>query len=186
MTALLLQWLTIAMFNALRLIAMRPRMGLMVVAIALLLQIGCRSEPLNPSVNWNVYRNPRFQFEFPYPANWQSSPSPANKDGQIFVDPDHPEVEIRGWGSQPSALLKATEASLATLPQPNFQTNQGLPGILQVEIGSETSTMTLKIEQGSLVYYWEGRSPNSLFAENYQRFDYIARQYRVPGSKESD
>ncbi|NDJ17744.1 hypothetical protein GS601_10650 [Myxacorys almedinensis A] len=48
---------------------------------------------------WETYRNPRYSFEFPYPAGWQPADLPDNRDGIAFRDPQNPQVELRGWAS---------------------------------------------------------------------------------------
>lgn len=67
------------------------------------LQLGCQSVPLlfqgQSSTPVTVYRNDRFAFEFPHPSQWTAAPAPGNGDGQAFVHPDNPEIEVRGWAS---------------------------------------------------------------------------------------
>ncbi len=136
---------------------------------------------------WEIYYNPRYDFEFPYPSTWIAAPPPTNRDGQAFVDPRYSDVEIRGWANQRlnSAQTLPFEAS-PPVERPvsqNFVTNQGLAGELQVEIGPESSAMTLTLVQGNVTYRWQGRSPSHQFANYYQFFDYVARQYRVLGER---
>jgi hypothetical protein len=61
----------------------------------------------------------------------------------------------------------------------NFKTAQGVSGVLVVEVGSLTSSMTLTLQQGQVKYYWQGRSNSEEFDNYYRFFYYIAQQYRI-------
>ncbi|NEO30274.1 MAG: hypothetical protein F6K36_07490 [Symploca sp. SIO3C6] len=151
---------------------------------------------MNAPSNWNTYRNPRYSFEFPYPSNWQALPMPENLDGQVFRDPQNPTLEIRGWaklletavspttGVNSSSLETQSPTSkgdeIALSQQQNFTTNQGFRGKMQVEIGTQISSMKLTLSQGQVVYNWQGQSQSENFADYYRFFYEIASQYRIP------
>lgn len=141
----------------------------------------CQPAELPSATKWQVYHNPRYDFEFPYPQRWVAVDPPDNQDGRAFRDPKNSAAEIRGWASYniqgTSALPKASSAQPL---KPNFKTRQGIAGELKVDIGAETSSMTLILEQGDRRYYWQGRSPQQQFADYYPVFHYIASQYRIP------
>jgi hypothetical protein len=154
--------------------------GLAGLAVSLVFLISCRSFETSPPGNWQTYRNPRYNFEFPYPSNWIAEPPPDNQDGQAFHDPQNSQAEIRGWaGHQIKPIAKPKSGTLPSL-KPNFTTEQGLPGELQVNIGPEISSMKLVLEQGNIRYNWQGRSPSQQFDDYYRFFYYSAKQYRVP------
>jgi hypothetical protein len=148
----------------------------------------CGASNLGEQGSWKTYHNSRYNFEFPYPSNWQSFPMPDNRDGRAFRDPKNPSAEIRGWAanklsvieipSSPSSLKNSSPAQLQ-----NFTTQQGLTGQLQVEVGSERSLMTLSLSQGKVQYYWQGQCDSKLFADYFRLFYYIAGQYRLPPSE---
>jgi hypothetical protein len=147
---------------------------------ALALLSGCDRLLREQVSGWTVYENDRYEFEFPRPNNWTVSLLPSNQDGRAFIHPEDEAVEIRGWASQ--IRLPAEPQPIPTpIPAPgvNFTTEQGLAAKLNVEIGRETSAMTLTLTLGGIVYNWEGRSPSDQFAEYYPLFNYIASQYRV-------
>ncbi|HBB33460.1 MAG TPA: hypothetical protein DDZ80_05575 [Cyanobacteria bacterium UBA8803] len=134
---------------------------------------------MSSSVRWTTYRNPRYNFEFPYPSNWIAFPMPDNRDGQAFRDPQNPDFEIRGWAE--FAMLDASSLPRqAPSPQKNFTTNQGAVGKLQVDLGSQTSLMTLTLNQGEVLYNWQGQCQSKQFADCYRFFYYVASQYRLP------
>ena len=144
------------------------------MAIAVLLS-ACT--PTNPTVStqWNIYQNRRFGFEFPYPPDWVALPPPTNQDGQAFHHPDYPNIEIRGWGR-----LKLTGIDEADSPlTSNFTTEQGLPALLEVEVGIDESVMRMTLKSGDVIYTWQGRSPKDQFGEYYSLFYAIAQNYRV-------
>ncbi len=144
----------------------------------ILLLSGCLGGENAPET-WQTYSNSRYGFEFPYPSHWVALPAPLNEDGRAFIHPDHPNVEIRGWGQQ--QLFSAQRP----LIDPNFTTQQRLQGELHVEIRPQMSVMTLTLIQGQTVYSWQGRSPNEQFAEHYPLFEAIARRYHILSPKGS-
>ncbi|WP_066379358.1 MULTISPECIES: hypothetical protein [unclassified Anabaena] len=123
---------------------------------------------------WKTYSNSRYGFGFPYPSNWEALAAPSNDDGMAFVSPRNKTVEIRGWASNQLSAASNTATS------PNFQTVQGVSGVLLVEVGDTVSSMQLTLEQNQVRYYWQGRSPSPEFPDYYRLFDYIAQQYRIP------
>lgn len=145
---------------------------------------------------WKVYRNPRYQFELPYPGDWQPAPPPDNRDGQSWHDPDNSSVEIRAWATPVITPIKSSSATTAAkkasttkqiasastprAPQSNFKTQQGLLGHLQVDIGLETSSLTLTLTRNNLVFRLQGRSPSQNFVDYYPLFYQVAQQYRIP------
>lgn len=143
-------------------------------AIALLLILyGCFTPSLDVTdMTWNIYKNSRYGFEFPYPSNWKTLATPTNADGIVFVSPKNNTVEIRAWAS--NQILESI-----TPEKPNFQTTQGLTGILAVEVGNSVSSMTLTLTQNQVKYNWQGRTPSQEFQNYYPLFYYIAQQYRV-------
>lgn len=172
------------------------------IAPLLVILLGCQDANKVSQNNWKIYRNSRYNFEFPYPGNWVAFPMPDNRDGQAFRDPNNPNAEIRGWAANnlsatvtsppPGVLyqrqhrLKVEASSLDSIePKPlksqeqNFTTDQGLTGNLKVEIGSDTSLMTLTLSQGKVLYNWQGQCESKQFADYYRSFYYIARQYRL-------
>lgn len=147
--------------------------------VAVVLLSGCSQSAPPQAADWVIYQNPRYGFEFPYPGNWTTAIAAENRDGQAFVDPRQPDVEIRGWASQRSAVAPE-EQDPSGLIQPNFETDQGIPGELQVYITPDVSTMELTLVQDDVVFYWRGQSPSAQFSDYYKFFDYVARHYRVP------
>ena len=148
------------------------------IVISLILLVGCRSSEVAPAGTWKTYRNPRYDFEFPYPSHWMADPPPDNQDGQAFHDPKNSEAEIRGWAGHQIKI--GTQQKSTVSLKPNFTTQQGLAGELKVNIGPETSSMTLALQQGDLRYNWQARSPSQDFDDYYRFFYYIAQHYRVP------
>ncbi|HEY9652695.1 MAG TPA: hypothetical protein V6C95_18715 [Coleofasciculaceae cyanobacterium] len=176
------------------------------IAPLVIILLGCQDANNVSQDNWKVYRNPRYDFEFPYPSNWVAFPMPDNRDGQAFRDPNNPNSEIRGWAANnlsamvippasrvlhhgqnalkvEASLLDSTEPTPLKSQEENFTTDQGLTGNLKVEIGSDTSVMTLTLSQGKILYNWQGQCESEDFAAYYRSFYYIARQYRLPPLK---
>ncbi len=108
---------------------------------------------------------------------------PTNRDGEAFVDPRNPDVQIRGWASQLRLPLD-TEGLTSPSARPpasgvNFTTAQGLAALLQVDVGEEVSLMRLTLTLNGVEYNWEGQSPSDQFSEYYPLFNYIASQFQV-------
>jgi len=156
------------------------------IALSLIL-CGCNAPSfINSGVTWKTYTNSRYGFEFLYPSTWTSLPPPENNDGIAFVSPQNTKVEIRGWAGNelPDAII--TDKNAKKTINPNFKTNQGVSGVLEVEVGSQESLMTLTLTTPQVKYYWQGRSPASEFSNYYRVFYYIAQEYRVSGEEWGD
>ncbi|MDZ8105579.1 MAG: hypothetical protein RM338_08120 [Nostoc sp. DedQUE12a] len=153
-------------------------------AIALLTIVwGCSATDFNvEAIAWKTYSNSRYGFEFPYPSNWSSLPAPENNDGITFISDQNKALEIRGWASQQllNSIDKDRESNKKI--QPNFQTAQGISGVLVVESDRQATSMTLTLTQNQVKYYWQGRSNSQEFPNYYRLFYYIAQQYRIPKS----
>ncbi|MBE9128180.1 hypothetical protein IQ257_14670 [Coleofasciculus sp. LEGE 07092] len=151
--------------------------------------LSCRASNLGEPNGWSTYRNPRYNFEFPYPTHWKPFPIPDNLDGQAFGDPQEPSTQVRGWAGN---NLSEDEVVLPSSPpidtreshQQNFTTEQGLTGKLQVDIGSEISLMKLTFSQGNVRYNWQGQCDSEQFDDYYRFFYYIARQYSLSSLEE--
>jgi hypothetical protein len=143
-------------------------------AIALLLILyGCSAPVFNVTdITWRTYKNVRYGFEFPYPSNWNALATPTNADGVVFVSAKSNSVEIRAWAS--NQLIESP-----TSEKYNFQTTQGLTGILGIEASNSVSSMTLTLTQHKVKYNWQGQSPSQEFPNYYPLFYYIAQQYRI-------
>jgi hypothetical protein len=142
-------------------------------AIALLLLLWGCSKPFSVSdTKWQTYSNSRYGFEFPYPSNWNVLATPENADGIALVSPRRQTVQIRAWAS--NQLLDAIDKN-----EPNFQTTQGVSGVLLVDIGQQVGSMKLTITRGHVTYYWQGQSLSQEFSDYYPLFYYIAQQYRI-------
>ncbi|BAY77014.1 hypothetical protein NIES25_34720 [Nostoc linckia NIES-25] len=153
-------------------------------AIAILIMLwSCTATNFNvEAITWKTYSNSRYGFEFPYPSNWTSLAAPENDDGIGFISPENKTVEIRGWASQ--QLLNSIDKSRESRKkiQSNFQTAQGISGVLVVEVDRQATSMTLTLTQNQVKYYWQGRSNSQEFPNYYRFFYYIAQQYRIPKS----
>jgi hypothetical protein len=154
------------------------KQGLSWVLVGLIGLTSCSSLPWNgvgtqqerlPD-RWQTYRNPRFGFEFLHPEGWVDSIPPENRDGIAFSDPRNPGLEIRGW-----AELKRSRKL-----EPNFTTEQGIPGRLDVKVEAQTSVMSLTIHHKDKEYHWRGTAPSVQFGNYYRFFSFIASRYRVP------
>ncbi|MBE9036651.1 hypothetical protein IQ246_16375 [aff. Roholtiella sp. LEGE 12411] len=140
---------------------------------------GCTATGFNAeTITWKTYNNSRYGFEFLYPSNWTSLAAPENNDGIAFVSPHNNSVIIRGWASHQIPEFTITDREVKI--NPNFQTTQGISGVLVVEVNQQVSSMTLTLTQGQVQYYWQGRSKGQEFPDYYHLFYYIAQQYRIP------
>lgn len=147
----------------------------------IILLFSCRAANLGQQSSWSIYRNPRYNFEFPYPNNWVSFSMPDNRDGLAFRDPRNPGVEIRGWAANDLSDFETSARNRPLNSHPrNFTTQQGLRGTLQVAVGADLSLMTLSLNQGKVRYNWQGQSESEQFADYYRFFYYVAEQYRLP------
>lgn len=154
------------------------------IAIVLILA-DCQSPNQISPGTWKIYHNQRYGFEFPYPSNWVTEPIPANRDGQAFSDPLHPDVEIRGSAGYNLPLIegafpKPLQYKHPKVPKNNFITQQGVIGELLIEVGADFSSIRLRLTLGKVQYNWQGQAPSKKFADYYRFFYYIASQFRVP------
>lgn len=148
--------------------------------IALLIMLwGCTANDFNAgAIAWKTYSNSRYGFEFPYPSNWTSLAASENGDGIAFISPQNNSVQIRGWASQ---QLPNDRESVKKIKS-NFQTAQGVSGVLVVEVDRRGGSMRLTVTQSQVKYYWQGQSKSQDFQDYYRLFYYIAQQYRIPKS----
>ncbi|GAP98158.1 hypothetical protein [Leptolyngbya sp. NIES-2104] len=160
--------------------------GLSWILVGVLGLTGCdglpfgRSEPQQNRLpdRWQTYRNPRFGFEFLYPEGWVDSIPPENQDGIAFSDPRNNGFEIRSWAKLMRSTTPAKNSPAK--PTPNFTTEQGIPGRLEVKVEKQTSTMMLTVYHKDVEYHWRGVAPSSQFGNFYRFFSFIASRYRVP------
>ncbi|MDZ8185585.1 MAG: hypothetical protein RMX96_12110 [Nostoc sp. ChiSLP02] len=144
---------------------------------------GCSATDFNAeAIAWRTYSNSRYSFEFPYPSNWSSLRAPENNDGITFISDQNKSAEIRGWASQQLLNSLDQEREPVKKIQPNFETAQGISGVLVVESDRQTTSMTLTLTQNQVKYYFQGRSNSQEFSKYYRLFYYIAQQYRIPKS----
>jgi hypothetical protein len=94
-------------------------------------------------VTWKTYKNNRYGFEFPYPNTWQELKNPDNSDGVVLVLPNKKNLEIRSYASKP--LLKFSRKTQGKVY--NFRTNQGVFGVLTVEVREKVTVIKLTITQ---------------------------------------
>jgi hypothetical protein len=145
---------------------------------------GCAGANFNfSSVTWKTYNNSRYGFEFPYPNNWTTLPAPENDDGVAFVAPYNQSVEIRGWAGNRLSDLTNKRQNAQQSVKSNFQTKQGILGVLVVEVTPQVSAVTLTLVKGQVKYYWQGRCKSEDFDQYYRFFYYIAQQYKITGTK---
>ncbi|AVH71048.1 hypothetical protein [Nostoc sp. 'Lobaria pulmonaria (5183) cyanobiont'] len=146
-----------------------------VIALLIILW-GCTASDFNVgSIVWKTYSNSRYGFEFPYPSNWTSLAASENGDGIAFISPQDNSVEIRGWASH---QLPNEQESVKKIKS-NFQTTQGVSGMLVVEVDRRAGSMTLTLTQSQVKYHLQGRSKSQEFQNYYRLFYYIAQQYRI-------
>lgn len=187
MTAILLHSFTIGIILVVlkRLIGVASPL-IAIVSVVSVVLTGCSQSGGQLARTWHVYQNARYDFEFPYPSNWVEAPLVANQDGRTYSDPQNPAVKILGWASQvslePDTLSGLVQKNVVVAP--NFVTQQGVQGLLHVEVGAEVSFITLTLIQNGVVYNWQGRSPSDQFAEYYEFFNYVGSQYRIVESVE--
>jgi len=137
---------------------------------------GCNANNLQvQNTTWKTYRNNRYGFEFPYPKTWQTLGNPDNSDGIALMLPNKHTVEIRSHASKP--LLTSSKQNLK--PVSNFQTHQGVAGVLVVEVGEKVTVMKLTITQEQLEYQWQGQSDSQDFQNYYRLFYHIAQEYKI-------
>jgi hypothetical protein len=153
-------------------------MGLLVSGVSTaIICAGCSANGFWSSPQkWETYYNPRYGFEFPYPNNWTSL-APDNNDGVTFVAPQNQETEIRAWAGKELPELQNPE----TIKQidNNFQTDQGLSGVMVVEAGEQISSMKLTITHRQVKYQWQAKTNSKEFKNYYRLFYYIAKQYKI-------
>ncbi|MEH1969064.1 hypothetical protein [Nostoc sp.] len=153
-----------------------------VIALLIILW-GCTANDFNAGViAWKTYSNSRYGFEFPYPSNWISLAVPENDDGIAFVSPQDNSVEIRGWASHELLNSIVTDQESVKKIKPNFQTAQGVSGVMVVEVDQRLGSMTLTLTQSQVKFYLQGRSKSQEFQDYYRLFYYIAQQYRISKS----
>ncbi|MBC6434107.1 hypothetical protein FM036_27180 [Nostoc sp. HG1] len=153
-----------------------------VIALLIILW-GCTANDFNArAIAWKTYSNSRYGFEFPYPSNWTSLAAPENDDGIAFTSPQNKTVEIRGWASQQLPNSIVTNQEPVKKIKPNFQTAQGVSGVMVVEVDQQVGSMTLTLTQSQVKYYLRGRSKSQDFQDYYRLFYYIAQQYQIPKS----
>ena len=75
--------------------------------------------------------------------------APANGDGIAFISPQNKTVEIRGWASQQLLNSIVTEQEPVKKIKPNFQTAQGVSGVLVVEVESRSRFYDTDTNSGS-------------------------------------
>lgn len=147
------------------------------IAVAVVLS-GCSARMTQSEITWKTYNNWRYGFEFPYPSNWISGSLPENDDGITFVSPLHPSVKMIGWaGNQLPSLSEDENTNRST--NPNFQTAQGVSGVLTIEVGKTQVEMKLKLTRAHVNYYWQGQCDRQQFGDYYRFFNYIAQQYKI-------
>ncbi|MCT7951720.1 hypothetical protein NG798_18105 [Ancylothrix sp. C2] len=155
--------------------------GVTAIVIAVVLSACGPSSPKKMS-RFEIYRNKRYNFEFPYPAEWIADTEPANRDGQAFSEPKNPDIQIRGWASNRQQEDKQAKQYPAKETEPlkqNFSTQQGTAGNLKVEIGTEISSITLTLKTADIQYNWRAQTPNQRFSEYYPLFYRLAGQYKI-------
>lgn len=147
-------------------------------AIALTCGLSACQIPANyqKNISWQTYANPRFGYQFPYPANWQAEKTPSNLDGQAFYHDDNPKIKMRTWAGY---ALTPINKGIDHI-NPNFITESGEAGRLQVNIDKENTTMRLTLVKNGIQYHWQGSTPSREFANYYKFFYYVASQYQLP------
>ncbi|MEH2331934.1 hypothetical protein [Nostoc sp.] len=145
--------------------------------VALLIMLwSCTANDFNAgAIAWKTYNNSRYGFEFPYPSNWTSLVASENGDGIAFISPQDNSVEIRGWASH----QLPNDQEFVKKIKSNFQTVQGVSGVVVVEVDRRAGSMTLTLTQSQVKYHLQGRSKSQEFQNYYRLFYYIAQQYRI-------
>ena len=137
---------------------------------------GCSTNDFQvKDVTWKTYKNNRYGFEFPYPHTWQELRNPDNSDGVVLVLPNKKNLEIRSYASKP--LLKFSRKTQGKVY--NFRTNQGVFGVLTVEVREKVTVIKLTITQEKLEYFWQGQSDSQEFKKYYRLFYYMAQEYKI-------
>ncbi|HLP88797.1 MAG TPA: hypothetical protein VK184_09455 [Nostocaceae cyanobacterium] len=129
--------------------------------------------------SWKTYKNSRYDFEFPRPSNWNTLNTPENADGVALVSPENNHVQIRSWASKILPGFTSVTEQLPEKIKPNFQTNQGVYGVLVVEVGQKSTVINLTIVKDDVKYYWQGQSKNQDFPKYYPLFYYMAQEYKI-------
>ncbi len=135
---------------------------------------------MTPESGWKTYSNSRYGFEFPYPSHWTIIATPENADGIAFVSPDDQYIQIRSWASH---QLPEQNLGIKRKVNFNFQTAQGVPGVMVVDVGQQLTSMQLTVNKSNLKYQLYTQSDNQKFPKYYRLFYYIAQQYRIQNAK---
>ncbi|MDF5728230.1 MAG: hypothetical protein PUP92_09370 [Rhizonema sp. PD38] len=147
------------------------------IAVSVVLS-SCGTSMPQSEMTWKTYHNSRYGFEFSYPSNWISPSLPENDDGITFVSPLHRSVSMISWaGNQLPKSINEDETNRTT--NPNFQTAQGVSGVLTIEVGKTKVEMTLKLTRAHVNYYWQGQCDRQQFGDYYRFFGYVAQQYKI-------
>lgn len=93
----------------------------------------------------------------------------------MLVLPNKKNLEIRSYASKP--LLKFSRKTQGKVY--NFRTNQGVFGVLTVEVREKVTVIKLTITQEKLEYFWQGQSDSQEFKKYYRLFYYMAQEYKI-------
>lgn len=142
---------------------------------------GCSANGFQSSTDkWKTYKNPRYGFEFTYPSHWTAIKS-DNNDGVKIVPPENPDTEIRAWASREMPELQNQEPNIQI--DKNFETIQGISGVLAVQTDQKISSMQLTITHKQVKYHWQAQTNHQDFQTHYPLFSYIAKEYKVQPSE---